>query len=127
MVYSTETKSKAESREVMAQCEKGDCYFGSDCVPHDHEEAANWCLSNDYDTGFVEFTFNLGLCYYRGKCVPHDHEEAYFWFFIAAGNGQEGAAVLRDELAELFLDDQIRTLQESATDWFSDHIVPYLS
>ena len=36
----------------------------------DHEEAANWCLSNEYDTGFLEFTFNLGLCYYRGSVFP---------------------------------------------------------
>jgi len=120
-------KSNDGSVNFMAPCEKGECYFRSEGVPQDHEEAANWCLSNEYDTGFLEFTFNLGLCYYRGKCVPHNYGEAYFWFFIAAGNGHKEAAVLIDELAQLLSENQILTLQATATDWFNDNIVPFLS
>ena len=120
-------KSNDGSVNFMAPCEKGECYFRSECVPQDHEEAANWCLSNEYDTGFLEFTFNLGLFYFRGKCVPHNYGEAYFWFFIAAGNGHKEAAVLIDELAQFLSENQIQTLQATATDWFNDNIVPFLS
>jgi len=111
----------------MAQCEKGDCYFGTERVPKDHEEAANWCLGGDYCMDYSEITFNLGLCHYRGKCVPHDYEEAYFWFCIAAAEDHEEAVMLRDHLAQLLSDSQLQILVANANEWFNDNIVPYLS
>ena len=128
MVPSTEFKNnKAENRDIMAQCEIGECYFSTERVPQNYDEAANWCLSGYYEMDYSEIIFNLGLCYFKGKCVPHDFEEAYFWFFIAAGNGHEEASALKDDLAQLLSDKQIQTMQEKAIEWFNNNIVPYLS
>lgn len=64
-------KSNDGSVNFMAPCEKGECYFTTARGRStDHEEAANWCLSNEYDTGFLEFTFNLGLCLQGEVCSP---------------------------------------------------------
>ncbi len=54
----------------------------------------------------------LSVTYLLGRGVPKDYVEAYKWGNLAAANGNEKAAKLRDNLAKKMTPSQIEKAQD---------------
>jgi hypothetical protein len=55
--------------------------------------------------------------YREGKGVPQDYVVAYMWFNLAATQGSEGAAQIRNNLAGLMTPAQITEGQRLTREW----------
>ena len=82
----------------------------------------------DYETALKEFLplaeqgpalaqFNLGFMYGQGEGVPKDYVLAHMWLNLAAAQGFEKAAELRDLLEENMTLDQLAEAQRMAREW----------
>jgi TPR repeat protein len=70
------------------------------------------------EQGDVPAKFNLGIMYEMGHGVPRDYVPAHMWFNLAAGQGDEGAAKERDDIAgNKMTSDQIAEAQHLARAW----------
>ena len=56
----------------------------------------------------------IGVMYYNGDGVPQDNVLAHVWANLAASQGHEGAAQLREEFAELLTAGDLAAAQEIA-------------
>lgn len=59
----------------------------------------------------------LGFMYERGQGVPKDYVQAHFWFNLAARQGEEQAAKMRDELASRMNAEQVAEANNQAAQW----------
>lgn len=71
------------------------------------------------ERGDANAQYNLGLFYDNGLGVPQDHIRAYMWLSLAAAQGRENAAALRDLIARRMTGAQIMQAQELAREWKS--------
>jgi uncharacterized protein len=92
------------------------------------EDAATAFNRRDYATalrlvrplaeqGDATAQYNLGIFYDNGLAVPQDHVRALMWFTLAASQGKEGAAALRDLVARRMTPAQIAEAQKLARAW----------
>ena len=65
--------------------------------------------------------FDLGMMYSVGRSVPIDYVTAHKWFNLAAMQGNEDAARLRQEIAEQMSDAEIAAAQRAARAWLRTH------
>lgn len=61
--------------------------------------------------------FELGMMYSVGRSVPIDYVTAHKWFNLAAMQGSDDAARLRQEIAEQMSDSEIAAAQRAARAW----------
>ena len=59
--------------------------------------------------------------YENGQGVPKGYSQAYMWFNLAAAQGDEIAAKLRDKLAKSMTPDQVAEAQRLASEWTEKH------
>ena len=59
----------------------------------------------------------LGFMYERGQGVDQDYVQAHFWFNLAARQGEEQAAKMRDELASRMSAEQVAEANKQAAQW----------
>ena len=69
------------------------------------------------ETGDATAQYNLGVFYDNGLGVPQDKVSAYLWFSLAAAQGREGAAAIRDLMARRMTPAQIAEGQKLAREW----------
>jgi TPR repeat protein len=69
------------------------------------------------EQGNATAQYNLGIFYDNGLGVPQDRVRAYMWLNLAAMQGREGAAALRDLIARLMTPVQIAEAQKLAREW----------
>lgn len=92
------------------------------------EDAAAAVKKRDYTTavrlirplaeqGNATAQYNLGLFYDNGLGVPQDRVRAHMWLNLAAMQGREGAAALRDLVARLMTPTQVAEAQKLAREW----------
>lgn len=59
----------------------------------------------------------LGFMYERGQGVPQDYVQAHLWFNLAARQGDEKAARMRDELGSRMTSEQVAEANRLAVQW----------
>ena len=64
------------------------------------------------EQGNANAQFNLGSMYEGGYGVPRDYVKAYMWINLAAANGNENGAKLRDNFAKVMTPSQIEKAQD---------------
>ena len=69
------------------------------------------------DQGIALAKFNLGIMYSRGQGVTQDYVNAHMWFNLSAAQGNKGAEMFRDSLANLMTPAQIDEAQRLAREW----------
>jgi len=69
------------------------------------------------EQGDANAQYNLGVLYDNGLGVPQDRVRAYMWLNLAAMQGRESAATIRDLVARLMTPVQISEAQKMARDW----------
>jgi TPR repeat protein len=69
------------------------------------------------ETGDATAQYNLGVFYDNGLGVPQNKVSAYMWFSLAAAQGREGAAAIRDLMARRMTPPQIAEGQKLAREW----------
>jgi len=67
--------------------------------------------------GDANAQYILGVFYDNGLGVPQDRVEAYMWLSLAASQGRENAASIRDLAARLMSGAQIEEAQRLAREW----------
>ena len=78
------------------------------------------------ESGDATAQYNLGIFYDNGLGVPQNKVNAYMWFSLAAAQGKEGAAAIRDLMARRMTPAQIAEAQKLAREWkpVSKKLVP---
>jgi TPR repeat protein len=69
------------------------------------------------EQGNANAQYNLGVLYDNGLGVPQDRVRAYMWLNLAAMQGRESAATIRDLVARLMTPGQISEAQKMAREW----------
>ena len=69
------------------------------------------------ESGDATAQYNLGVFYDNGLGVPQDKIKAYMWLSLAATQGREGAAAIRDLMARRMTNAQIVEAQKRAREW----------
>ena len=69
------------------------------------------------EQGDANAQYNLGVLYDNGLGVPQDRVRAYMWLNLAAMQGRESAATIRDLVARLMTPVQISEAQKMAREW----------
>ena len=69
------------------------------------------------ESGDATAQHNLGVFYDNGLGVPQDKINAYMWLSLAAAQGREGAAAIRDLMARRMTNAQIAEAQKRAREW----------
>jgi TPR repeat protein len=69
------------------------------------------------ESGDATAQHNLGVFYDNGLGVPQDKIKAYIWLSLAAAQGREGAAAIRDLMARRMTPAQIAEAQKLAREW----------
>jgi TPR repeat protein len=69
------------------------------------------------EQGNANAQYNLGVFYDNGLGVPQDRVRAYMWLNLAAMQGRESAATVRDLTARLMTPAQIAEAQKLAREW----------
>ena len=64
------------------------------------------------ESGNATAQYNLGVFYDNGLGVPQDKINAYMWLSLAAAQGREGAAAIRDVMARRMTPAQIAEAQK---------------
>ena len=67
--------------------------------------------------GDANAQYNLGVLYDNGLGVPQDRVRAYVWLNLAAMQGRESAATIRDLVARLMTPVQISEAQKMVREW----------
>lgn len=106
----------AEQGDARAQFYLGLLYENGDGVPTDYAKARQWYEKSAAQKG-ANAQFYLGLMCAFGRGGPIDLVEAHMWYSLAAGNGHEGAAVYRNDLAKQMTPAQIVEAQKRAREW----------
>ena len=73
------------------------------------------------DQGDARAQYNLGEMYMLGRGVPQDYTQAYLWVALAAAQGDEKAAWIRDYLESEMTPAQIAEAQRLAREWKPKH------
>ena len=68
-------------------------------VPQDYKTAVKW-YRLAAEQGYADAQYNLGVMYGMGTGIIQDWVYAHMWGIIAASNGNEDGAKLRDIAAE---------------------------
>ena len=63
----------------------------------------------------------LGFLYYKGQGVPQEYVKAAMWLDLAARQGEQSAARLRDYAFSEMTPDQIDEAQRLAREWLEKH------
>lgn len=69
------------------------------------------------EKGDASAQYDLGVFYDNGLGVPQDHVQALMWFNLAAAQGKDGAAALRDLIARRMTSEQIAEARKLANEW----------
>ena len=69
------------------------------------------------ESGDATAQYNLGIFYDNGLGVQQDKINAYMWLSLAAAQGREGAAAIRDLIARRMTAAQIAEAQKLAREW----------
>jgi len=69
------------------------------------------------ESGDATAQYNLGVFYDNGLGVPQDKVSAYMWFSLAAVQGREGAAAIRDLMARRMTSAEIAEAQKLTREW----------
>lgn len=69
------------------------------------------------ESGDATAQHNLGVFYDNGLGVPQDKINAYMWLSLAAAQGREGAAAIRDLMARRMTPAQIAVAQKLTREW----------
>lgn len=69
------------------------------------------------EQGDANAQYNLGVLYDNGLGVPQDRVRAYMWLNLAAMQGRESAATIRDLVARLMTPVQISEAQKLVREW----------
>jgi uncharacterized protein len=106
---------RAEQGDALAQNLLGDIY-----ATDKPREAIHW-YRKAADQGDPSAQGRLGMMYAVGKAVQQDDKQAYIWLYLAtpnlAGELQDMAAKIRDEVAAMLTPEQIADAQRLAREW----------
>jgi uncharacterized protein len=72
----------------------------------------------------AEDCFVFGMRHSSGAGVPADFIQAHIWFNIAAARGHRDASRMRQEIAALMRDGDIRQAQRAALAWLLTQQIP---
>ncbi|WP_162654224.1 peptidoglycan-binding protein [Lentilitoribacter sp. Alg239-R112] len=85
------------------------------------EKAANW-FRQAADFGVRDSQVNMAILHARGEGLPRDLVESYKWFAIAAAQGDQDAAVKRDQVLNALPEDRAKIAQEKAKSWVASPV-----
>ena len=86
-------------------------------APENYQAERSKTIRRAADQGNAKAQYSLGLAYTLGRGVPKDDVLAYMWFSLAAAQGDNDAADMRDEDALGMKPDQIAEAQRLAREW----------
>jgi TPR repeat protein len=69
------------------------------------------------DQGYAPAQYILGVQYALGQGVPKDFVRVHMWFNLAAAQGDKGAVLARDAIAQGMTPAQIAEAQKLAREW----------
>ena len=69
------------------------------------------------ERGDANAQYNLGVLYDNGLGVPQDRVRAYMWLNLAAMQGRESAATIRDLVTLLMTPVQVSEAQKMTQEW----------
>ena len=115
---------KSSLRELTIRAEQGDALaqnlLGDIYATDKPSEAIHW-YRKAADQGDPSAQGRLGMMYAVGEAVPQDDKQAYIWLYLAtpnlAGELQDMAAKLRDDIAAMLTPDQIADAQRVTREW----------
>lgn len=84
-------------------------------------KAASW-FRQAADFGVKDSQVNMAILHARGEGLPRDLVESYKWFAIAAAQGDQDAAVKRDQVLNALPADRAKIAQEKATSWVANPV-----
>lgn len=90
--------------------------FASEGDSQDLALAAEW-FKRAADYGVKDSQVNIAILYARGEGVARDLAESYKWFAIAAKNGDEGAADMRDQVVNALPEGSLASAQTNVDNW----------
>ena len=112
-----EFQLSAERGDVKARYNLGVMYQLGLGVPQDDQEAVRW-FRKAAEQGYATAESVLGSMYYEGRWgAPQDYVLARVWLTLAAEQGSEKAADLRDFLEEEMTLDQLAEAQRLVREW----------
>ncbi len=107
----------ADQGHAKAQTVLGHKYAQGQGVAQNDQEAFRW-VRKAAEQGYATAEALLGSMYYEGRSgAPQDYVLARMWLNLAAAQGFEKAAELRDLLEENMTLDQLAEAQRLAREW----------
>jgi TPR repeat protein len=105
----------ADQGNATAQYKLG-CLYDACGLTQDYAQAVRW-YRRAADQGLAVAQFGLGTMYETGQGVPQDYVLAHMWFNLSAAQGNQAAALTRDDLANRMTRAQIVEAQKLAREW----------
>ncbi|HEV2327512.1 MAG TPA: tetratricopeptide repeat-containing serine protease family protein [Verrucomicrobiae bacterium] len=117
-------KTAADQNQRQAQCMLGVLYSQGQGVSQDNAEAVKW-YRKAAEQGFFPAEDKLGVAYYLGdKGLPENFVEAYKWLALAAAQGDEEAAEVREQFHDEMTPEQIAEAQREAASFVPHEEMP---
>lgn len=84
-------------------------------------KAASW-FRQAADFGVRDSQVNMAILHARGEGLPRDLVESYKWFAIAAAQGDQDAAIKRDQVLNALPEDRAQIAQEKVKSWVANPV-----
>ncbi|HEU5046348.1 MAG TPA: tetratricopeptide repeat protein [Rickettsiales bacterium] len=110
------TLEEAKQGDAEAQYQIAEAYLEGEGVHQDEKEAAEWYYKSAMQ-GYTPAQFAMGFVYRGGNGIPIDKVLSYMWFDLAAKNGDERAASLRDNVASAMTQTEVNEAQQKSDEW----------
>ena len=109
-----EVRARAEEGDAKAQFDLALKYYDG----RDNRKMWQW-MCRAANQGHQGAQVHLGLLYRDGmkKPIPQNFSRAYMWFSLAASNGDNWAAIMRNYLAEKMTPAQILEAERMVREW----------
>jgi hypothetical protein len=110
----------ADQGDPSAQYTLGTRYATGEDVAQDYATAARW-FQRAAEQGLVVAQDTLGNYYFAGRGVSRNINEAYYWSVLAELGGSEASRLRVQFLTSQLTQEQARSIQRSAGDFFGLH------
>lgn len=108
--------AQAKQEDAEAQYMIAEAYLKGEGVHQDEKEAAEWYYKSAMQN-YTPAQFAMGFVYRGGNGIPIDKVLSYMWFDLAAKNGDDRAAALRDNVASSMTQTEIDEAQQKSDEW----------
>jgi len=114
----------AKQGSIGSQCNLGIMYANGFGVNQNYKLAVSW-FRKAAEGGCSGAQHNLAILYSLGLGVPKDIVRAYMFFYLAEKNGCFVSVETRNKVSRKMTTEQIMEAQEMATEWLTNHGLPF--